>query len=152
MRYEQQATNSAPVFKPPQTEKTESQRLEQQQQLSDIYYRSLTLYKAGQLEKAREGFQEILKSGLLPATAANTVQGYIAEINSALATDEQKQQIAELYYNSMAFYRSGQLEKARDGLTRVLTSGLIPPAMAKTIENNLADIDKKLKDRQSRRP
>jgi hypothetical protein len=33
-----------------------------------------------------------------------------------------------------------------------LTSGLIPPAMAKTIGNNLADIDKKLKDRQSGRP
>jgi DNA-binding beta-propeller fold protein YncE len=149
---ERQMPGQAPVFKPPQTEKTESQRLEQQQQISDLYYRSLTLYKAGQLEKAREGFQEILKSGILPTTAANTVQGYIAEINSALATDEQKQQIAELYYNSMAFYRSGQLEKARDGLIRVLTSGLIPPAMAKTIENNLADIDKKLKDRQGKRP
>jgi DNA-binding beta-propeller fold protein YncE len=149
---ERQMPGQAPVFKPPQTEKTESQRLEQQQQLSDIYYRSLTLYKAGQLEKAREGFQEILKSGLLPADAEDTIRGYIAEINSALATDEQKQQIAELYYNSMALYRSGRLEEARDGLTRVLTSGLIPPAMANTIENNLADIDKKLKDRQSKRP
>jgi sugar lactone lactonase YvrE len=149
---EQQIPNQPPVFKPPQTEKTESQRLEQQQQISDLYYKSLTLYKAGQLEKAREGFQEVLKSGLLPASTANAVQGYIAEINSALATDEQKQQIAELYYSSMALYRAGQLEKARDGLTRVMTSGLIPPAMAKTIENNLADIDKKLKDRESKRP
>ena len=149
---EPQMPGQTPVFKPSQTEKTESQRLELQQRLSDLYYRSLTLYKAGQLEKAREGFQEILKSGLLPADAANAIQGYIAEINSALATDEQKQQIAELYYSSMALYRAGQLEKARDGLTKVLTSGLIPPAMAKSIESNLADIDKKLKDRQSRRP
>jgi hypothetical protein len=152
LKPERQMPSQATVFKPQQTEKTESQPLEQQQQLSDLYYRSLTLYKAGQLEKAREGFQEILKSGLLPASAADTVQGYIAEINSALATDEQKQQIAELYYSSMALYRASQLEKARDGLRRVLTSGLIPPAMAKSIESNLADIDKKIRDRQSNRP
>ena len=76
-----------------------------------------------------------------------TIHGYVADINSTLATDEQKQQIAELYYSSMAFYRAGNLEKARNGLTRVLNSGLIPPAMAKTIEKYLADINKTLNKR-----
>jgi hypothetical protein len=52
----------------------------------------------------------------------------------------------------MAFYRSGQLEKAREGLAKVLTSGLIPPAMAKTIEKHIADINNTLAGRQSRRP
>ena len=124
--------------------KTDTQQRELQRKTTDLYHRSIALYKAGQLEKARDGFLEVLKSGLLPAHMAKTIQGYIADINSVLATDEHKQGIAELYYSSMALYRTGQLEKARDGLTRVLRSGLIPPAMAKTIENYLADINKTL--------
>jgi hypothetical protein len=152
MLEQQPQISRQPAFKPPAAEMTEAQQRDQQRKISDLYYRSMTLYKAGQLEQAREGFLEILKSGLLPAGTANTIQGYVADINSALATDEQKLHIAELYYNSMAFYRAGNLEKARDGLTQVLRSGLIPPAMAKTIENRLADINNTLRERQSRRP
>jgi DNA-binding beta-propeller fold protein YncE len=120
---------------------------DQQQEISDLYYRSMTLYKAGQLNEARKGFLELLNSGLLPPDMTTTIQGYVADINSTLATDQQKQQIAELYYSSMAFYRAGNLEKARDGLTKVLNSGLIPPAMAKTIEKYLTDINKTLNKR-----
>jgi sugar lactone lactonase YvrE len=149
---QQQQINQPPAFKQPGSEKTEAQQRRQQQEISDLYYRSLTLYKAGQLEQAREGFQELLRSGQIPAQMATTIQGYIADINSNLATDQQKQEIAELYYSSMAFYRAGQLEKARDGLTRVLRSGLIPPAMAKTIEKHLADINNTLAARQGKWP
>jgi sugar lactone lactonase YvrE len=131
----------------PEPKKTDTLQWEQQKKIADLYNRSIALYKAGQLENAREGFLEVLKSGLLPANMAKTVQGYLTDINSALATDQQKQGIAELYYNSMALYRTGQLEKAREGLTRVMRSGLIPPAMAKTIENYLADINKTLNKR-----
>jgi len=132
-------------------EKTNTQQWEMQREITDLYNRSIALYKAGQLEKAREGFLEVLKSGLVPTNTATAIQGYITDINSTLATDQQKQNIAELYYNSMAFYRNGQLEKARDGLTRVLRSGTIPPAMAKTIENYLADINNTLSRKQNRR-
>ena len=149
---QQQQVNQPPAFKPPVTEKTEAQKREQQREISDLYYRSMTLYNAGQLEKAREGFLEVLKSGSLPSKMVKTIQGHVADINSALATDEQKQEIAELYYMSMAFYRAGDLEKARDGLTKVLRSGLIPPAMAKTIENHLVDINNSLAGRQTKRP
>ncbi len=55
--------------------------------------------------------------------------------------EEQKREIAELYYRSMRFYRAGQLEKAREGFIRVLESGLIPAPMAKTIGSYLLDID-----------
>ncbi len=146
-RLEQQQPIQAPALKPPEPEKTETQQWELQRKTTDLYHKSIALYKAGQLEKARDGFLEVLNSGLLPAHMEQTIQGYLTYINSVLATDEQKQKIAELYYSSMAFYRSGQLEKARDGLTRVLRSGLIPPAMAKTIENYLADINKTLNTR-----
>ncbi|MFH1884670.1 MAG: hypothetical protein ABIL62_18385 [Planctomycetota bacterium] len=65
---------------------------------------------------------------------------------------EQKREIAELYYSSMAFYRAGQLEKAREGLVKVLNSDSIPPVMARTIKNYLADIDNTLAKRKSTRP
>jgi hypothetical protein len=135
------------VIQPPVTVKTQPQKQNRQQEISDLYNRSMTLYNAGQLESAREGFLELLKSGPLPPNMIKTIKGYVADINSTLAADEQKQQIAELYYSSMAFYRAGNLEKARDGLTTVLRSGLIPPAMEKTIEKYLADIDKTLNKR-----
>lgn len=145
---QQQQTSQIPVFKPSVAEKTQAQqRRDQQQEISDLYYKSMTLYKAGQLKEARESFLELLNSGLLQPNMVKTIQGYVADINSKLATDEQKQQIAELYYSSMALYRAGNLEKARDGLTKVLRSGLIPPAMAKTIEKRLANIDATLNKR-----
>ena len=149
---QQQQLIQAPALKSPEPDKTDTQQREQQRNITDLYNRSIALYKAGQLEKAQEGFLEVLKSGLIPANMTKTIQRYITDINGVLATDEQKQIIAELYYSSMAFYRTGQLEKARDGLTRVLRSGLIPPAMAKTIENYLVDINNTLAARQSKRP
>jgi hypothetical protein len=130
-----------------ESKNTDTQQWEMQRKITDLYHRSIALYKAGQLENARDGFLEVLKSGLLPPRTAQTIQGYLTDINNALATDQQKQGIAELYYSSMAFYRNGQLEKAREGLTRVIRSGLIPPAMAKTVENYLADINKTLNKR-----
>jgi len=151
-RPNQQQLFQTPALKSTEPEKTDTQQWELQRKTTDLYHRSIALYKAGQLEEARDGFLEVLKSGLLPEHMVHTIQGYLTDINSALATDEQKQAIAELYYNSMAFYRSGQLDKAREGLTRVLRSGLIPPAMAKTIENYLADINKTLNKKQSNRP
>jgi DNA-binding beta-propeller fold protein YncE len=149
---EKQQRIQAPASERPEPEKSSSQQWEQQRKISDLYNRSIALYQAGQLEKAREGFLIVLESGFLPANMTKTIQGYIADINSNLATDQQKQEIAELYYSSMAFYRAGQLEKARDGLTRVLRSGLIPQAMAKSIEKNLVDINNTLAARQSKRP
>ena len=58
--------------------------------------------------------------------------------------DERKRDIAELYYRSIKFYRAGQLEKAREGLVRVLKSGLVPAPMARTIMSYIADIDNTL--------
>jgi len=143
----QQQISQPPVFNPSVTERTQAQKPDRQQDISELYNRSMTLYNAGQLEAARKGFLELLNSGLLPSNMVTTIQGYVADINNKLATDEQKQQIAELYYSSMAFYRSGNFEKAREGLTKVLHSGLIPPAMAKTIEKYLADINNTLNKR-----
>jgi TolA-binding protein len=39
----------------------------QRKEVTDLYNRSIELYRAGDLEKAREGFSEVAKSGLLVA-------------------------------------------------------------------------------------
>ena len=53
-------------------------------------------------------------------------------------------EIPDLYDASMKLYRAGELTRARQGLVAVSESGLIPPAMARTIRGYLSDIDKRL--------
>jgi predicted CXXCH cytochrome family protein len=59
-------------------------------------------------------------------------------------SDKKIREIAELYYSSMAFYRTGQLLRAREGFVKILKSGLIPESMAKTIRGYISDIDNSL--------
>lgn len=124
----------------------------QEREIAELYYSSMTFYRAGQLEKAREGLVKVLNSGLIPPAMAKTIQDDLADIDNHLAKSGQKKGIAELYYSSIALYRAGQLEKAREGLVKVLNSGSIPPVMVKTIKNYLADIDNTLAKRKSVRP
>ena len=124
--------------------KTDYRQLERQREIADLYYSSMEFYRASQPEKAREGFAKVLNSGLIPPAMATTIQNVLADIDNRLAKSKQQKEIAELYYSSMEFYRIGILEKAREGFVKVLKSGLIPPAMAKTIQDVLADIDNRL--------
>ncbi len=152
---ERPARSQAPPSRTPEgtrPERFENDKLDRARQVAELYNSSMALYRGGQLAKAREGFVQILGSGLIPGDMANTIKGYIADIDGILAKDGRAQEIADLYYQSLSLYREGQLEKAREGLTRVLKSGSIPPAMAKTIEGYLADIDNKLAAGQGRRP
>jgi sugar lactone lactonase YvrE len=137
------------ISKPPASAKAEPEKADirqdkQKEEIAELHQRSVAFYRSGQLEKAREGFVKILKSGLVPSPMARTIEGYMADIDNRLAKSGQKEEIAELYYRSVASYRAGQLKKAREGFIKVLNSGLIPPAMAKTIENYVADIDNTL--------
>ena len=85
-----------------------------------------------QFNKAKQG-QTAVKSG-----------------ESKNQSDRQIKETADLYYRSMAFYRAGQLSRAREGFVKLLKSGLIPESMAKTIRGYLSDIDNSLaKDKAS---
>jgi hypothetical protein len=132
--------------------KTDYDTLGRKEKIAELYYSSMTFYRAGQLEKAREGLVTVLNNGLIPPAMAKTIHDDLADIDNRLAKSRQEREIAELYYSSMAFYRAGQLEKAREGLVKVLNSDSIPPVMVKTIKNYLADIDNTLAKRKSTRP
>ncbi|MFQ6034427.1 MAG: 6-bladed beta-propeller [Sedimentisphaerales bacterium] len=135
-----------------QSQKMESQQQQQKRDIVEVYYRSMAFYRAGQLKEARQGFIIVLKSGLIPPAMAKTLQSYLTDIDNTLNKGRRQEEIAEIYYRSMAFYRAGQLEKAREGFVEVLTSGLIPRAMAKTIEGYLMDINDTLATRSNIRP
>ena len=138
---------SKPQTLPKIESRTKNYQLEQQEKIAELYYSSMTLYRAGRLDEAREGLVKVLKSGLIPTEMTKTIQNDLTDIDNLLEDNKKKREIAELYYSSMAFYNSGQLEKAREGLVKVLKSGLIPPAMAKTVEQYLVDIENTLNKR-----
>jgi len=122
------------------------------EEIDALYQSSKALYQSGRLEKAREGFIKVLKSGVLSSSETTMVRSYLTDIENRLTSTEPKMEIAELYYRSMAQYRAGQLEEAREGLVKVLNSGLIPPEMGKTIQKYLADIENALAKKQSVQP
>jgi len=138
---------SKPAALPKAEPRIKDEQLEQQEKIAKLYYSSMTLYRAGRLEEAREGLAKVLKSGLIPPAMTKTIQDDLADIDNLLDDSKRKREIAELYYSSMAFYNAGRLEKAREGLVKVLKSGLIPPAMVKTVEQYLADIENTLNKR-----
>jgi len=121
-----------------------SQLIKNTREIAELYYLSLTFYYAGQLEKAKEGLIEVLKSDLIPPAVAKTIKDDLIGIDNHLTVSERKREIAGLYYRSMAFYHAGRFEKAREGLIKVLKSGLVPEPMIITIKGSLTDIDNTL--------
>jgi len=65
--------------------KTDSQQSLQKREIAELYCHSIELYRAGQLEKAREGFVKVLQSDLVPEPMAKTIEGYLVHINNTLA-------------------------------------------------------------------
>ena len=70
---------------PADPEKSNDQPSKRKKEIAELYYRSIEFYQAGQLEKAREGFVKVLKSGLAPAPIAKTIRGYVVDIDNTLA-------------------------------------------------------------------
>lgn len=70
---------------PADPEKSSNQPSKRKKEIAELYYHSIEFYQAGQLEKAREGFVKVLKSGLAPAPIAKTIRGYVVDIENTLA-------------------------------------------------------------------
>lgn len=144
VKQQKAATQVGPERPITKRQKSSSQISKNATEIAELYYLSLAFYYAGQMEKAREGLIEVLKSDLIPPTVAKTIQDDLIGIDSHLTISGRKREIAELYYRSMAFYHAGQFEKARSGLVKVLKSGLVPEPMIITIKSCLTNIDKSL--------
>jgi len=121
-----------------------SQLNKDKREIVELYYLSLAYYYAGQLEKAREGLIEVMKNDSIPPAIVNTIKDDLINIDKNLTISNLKRDVAELYYRSMAFYHAGQFGKAREGLVKVLKSGLVPEPMIITIKGCLTNIDNTL--------
>ncbi|MBN2272633.1 MAG: hypothetical protein JXN61_18615, partial [Sedimentisphaerales bacterium] len=63
---------------------SQSDLKKRQTEVAELYYRSLGYYDMGQLSKAREGFVRVIASGLIPAKMVESLEGYIAAIDTRL--------------------------------------------------------------------
>ena len=86
-----------------------------------------------------------------PSIKAKPVESASEVKKPVLSREEQRNKIAALYFQSLGFYRTGQLEKAREGFVQVASSDLIPPQMRKRVEGYLAEIDRRLPKRAERK-
>jgi type II secretory pathway component GspD/PulD (secretin) len=147
----------------------------QRKRIVETYQGIMVLLSRDQYAKAKEELEKIKDSQFLTkaekAQIAEALQQIDAELSGArmpvaqlpiepepvavepsvvpsrrTATEEQRQ-IAQLYSDSMRQYRTGQLEKAREGFVKIIESGRVPQEMAKTLEGYIAKIDKSLKEK-----
>jgi type II secretory pathway component GspD/PulD (secretin) len=58
---------------------------EQKKEITELYNRSVEFYKAGELEKAREGFVKIAAGDLVTAPPGETAEDYLLKIDNVLA-------------------------------------------------------------------
>jgi tetratricopeptide (TPR) repeat protein len=91
----------------------------------------------------REGLDKVRTSVSTPPVYQEiTVEPDSAPIRGAESrVSERGKQIAEVYYRSLRLYQSGRLEEAREGFVEVINSGRVPPAMVKTLQGYLKQID-----------
>ena len=71
-----------PATKP---EKGDPELRRRKQEIADIFYASMDLYRDGKLVQAREGLVTVIESGLVPAPMGRTIQGYLLDIDKRLA-------------------------------------------------------------------
>ena len=133
--------------------------------VSNQYGAKINVYGFGHFPQQEQAIEDARLASLARAeeVSANTAAREAAPVSPTVQMDETQrlpagitpsradperdrrmQEIAGIYYRSMHLYRIGQHAEARDGLSTVLHSGLIPSAMAVTIRNYLVKIDEAL--------
>jgi predicted CXXCH cytochrome family protein len=123
--------------------------------LSAVFRQTSRLIELGHLQQARIYLEKFKDSNSFTTEERQQIARILGMIDSVInnkqqqiETDKQSdkkiKEIADLYYNSMAFYRTGQLLRAREGFVKIINSGLIPESMAKTIRGYISDIDNSL--------
>ena len=56
------------------------------QEIANIYYRSMYLYRNGRYREARGGFVEVLNSGQIPPPMAQTIRQYLSDIDQHMSS------------------------------------------------------------------
>ncbi|MGB2806322.1 MAG: hypothetical protein WBC22_01170, partial [Sedimentisphaerales bacterium] len=67
----------------------------QTKQMVDLYSRSMEFYRAGQLEKALEGFVKVAESGVFVASGGQTAEDYIKLIAAKMKTEAKAEKLPD---------------------------------------------------------
>ncbi|MCJ7675879.1 MAG: hypothetical protein MUO33_12125, partial [Sedimentisphaerales bacterium] len=130
------------------TAKAHLERIKDSQFLTEAERKEVAV-QIQQIDRKRVGTKPPAKRPEESESLVAPPQKVAEEPNKAAEqVDGRTKQIAELYYSSLNYYRTGQLEKAREGFIEVINSGLIPPRMAETLRGSIARIDSILGPRQ----
>jgi len=128
-----------------------SETLPKSRSLSEVFRETSRLIELGELQQAGAYLGKFKDSNSFTAEERAQIARVLGMIDSVITRNErqiennkQEKDVSELYYSSMAFYRAGQLLKAREGFVKILNGGLIPESMATTIRGYISDIDNSL--------
>ncbi len=115
------------------------------EQVLEHLRRAEELLGKDELIRAKAHLKKIRNNKMLSDEEKLLVSQKLEYIDSSLA--ERKRRVAELYNRSVDFYRSGQLERARDGFTQVANNGLLVAPKGQTAEDYLMKISQFLSER-----
>jgi hypothetical protein len=97
------------------------------------------LVEQGELVKARTYLEEIANNKFLNEQEKKQIVAGIGQIESQL--NEGKKEVMGVYNRSVEYFKSGQLEKAREGFLKVAGNNLIEAPAGRTPEDYLMEID-----------
>ena len=97
------------------------------------------LVEQGELVKAESSLREVADSKFLNVQEKQQVAEGIGHIESNL--NGQRKEVSELYSQSVEYFNSGQIEKAREGFLKVSGNNLLESAAGRAPEDYLAKID-----------
>ena len=100
-----------------------------------LFWTVSELIKKNQIKEAQAFLENFRESNIF----SNERWTKIIQVFNLIGKNNTKE-IAELYYRSLAFYYTGHLEKAKEGLLEVLKNDSTPPVVAKIIKDDLAVI------------
>lgn len=156
------------IEEPPKPSQTDDKTAQEREKLFEVFWKVSRLIEQGKLQEARGHLEAIKDSKALTEDERAKIENVLrlmddvstnggpkpqnqqgaaapgAAQKSDDAAAKRRQEVADLYYRSMAYYRDGQLGRARDGFVEVLNSGLIPAEMENTVRGYIADIDRRL--------
>ena len=154
---EREPGTEEPVVVRPNVSPEKKGAAEEQKRINNLYNSSMKLYRAGELEKARQGFVKVMKSGLIPPEMVKTLDGYVKRIDKTLAEKarpspgkegvDRRRQLAELYKQSVELYDNGEFGEAREGFIKVAQSGRLTATGERKVREYLQKIDELLAQR-----
>jgi tetratricopeptide (TPR) repeat protein len=116
-----------------------TQALAERKTVLDHLQKARELLNSGKPVEARADYEKVRNSPYLTEQEQSEIAGELKGLDAAF--DKRRTEIMLIYNRSVALYRAGELEKARDGFAEVSKSGVLVAPAGQTAEDYLVQID-----------